>query len=264
MKLEQVLQKHFGYSTFREGQKGIIEDVIKGQDVLAMLPTGAGKSICFQLPAFLFEGATIVVSPLLSLMEDQVQQLKTRGYKRVVALNRFLSLEERKAVLRNIKEYKIIYVSPEILQSQEVAFFLRQCEVSLFVVDEAHCISQWGQEFRTDYLKLPEVRKTLGNPPCLAITATATKDVQADIVKYLNLNNYKHHIYSVDRKNISMMIEKLASHEEKVDRLKKTSPNVTRSRYRLCPNTQVGRTTLPRVNEKGCKISCILPWWNGR
>lgn len=219
MNLEQSLSHYFGYSTFREGQKAIIEDLMNGKDVLAMLPTGAGKSVCFQLPAFILSGVTIVVSPLLSLMEDQVQQLKTRGYKHVVAINRFLLADERKSVLKNIRKYKLIYVSPEILQSKEVMFFLRKCNVSLFVVDEAHCISQWGHEFRTDYLKLPEVRRSLGNPPCLAITATATKDVQKDIINYLKLTNHYPHIYSVDRKNISMYIEKLATHEEKVGRL---------------------------------------------
>lgn len=219
MNLELALQKFFGYSNFRQGQKTIIEDLLNGQDVLAMLPTGAGKSICFQLPAFILNGVTIVVSPLLSLMEDQVQQLKSQGHKQVVALNRFLTPVEREKVLSNIENYKLIYVSPEILQSNEILHYLKKCHVSLFVVDEAHCISQWGHEFRTDYLKLPQVRKLLGMPPSLAITATASQEIQNDIVKSLEFKKYQSHIYSVDRPNISLNIEKLTTQEEKLERL---------------------------------------------
>ncbi|UOE92391.1 ATP-dependent DNA helicase RecQ [Alkalihalobacillus sp. LMS39] len=219
MSLETQLQFYFGYRSFREGQKEIIETIMDKQDLLAVLPTGTGKSICYQLPALLLEGTAIVVSPLLSLMEDQVQQLHSIGIKKVAALNSFLSWEERQFVLKRIHQYKLLYVSPEILQSHFVLEKLKMIPISMFVVDEAHCISQWGHEFRTDYLKLKEVRKQVGQPPCLALTATATKEIQQDIIEHLHLHNEKKIIHSVDRKNIALHVEQCDSAIGKVERL---------------------------------------------
>lgn len=220
MDVNKALYDYFQLTTFREGQKEIINDLLCGRDVLAMLPTGAGKSLCYQLPAFMLTGVTIVVSPLLSLMEDQVQQLKSKGLKKIIALNSFLSLEEREIAFQQLKKQKIIYVSPEILQSKFVMKKLKELTVSLFVVDEAHCISQWGHEFRTDYLKLSEARAQLQNPPCLAITATATREVQEDIIKMLALKNFQTHIYSVDRPNIAMVVSNgLETIQEKINEL---------------------------------------------
>lgn len=219
MNLKDELKRYFGFDKFRIGQEEIITDVIQQKNVLAMLPTGSGKSICYQLPALLLEGSTIVVSPLLSLMEDQVQQLKSNGIKRVVALNSFLTFEERKMILNNLHCYKIIYVSPEILQSSTVRNALKRIDVSLFVVDEAHCISQWGHDFRTDYLRLDELLHELKYPPCLAITATATKNVQNDIINQLRLTNVRKHIYSVDRKNIALQVMKTTTIAEKVEQI---------------------------------------------
>lgn len=207
MEVMQILYEKFKLTSFRLGQKEIINDLLKNKNVLAMLPTGSGKSLCYQLPAFLLHGVTIVVSPLLSLMEDQVQQLKSQGIKEVVALNSFLSNDEREIVMKDLHKHKIIYVSPEILQSRSIQNHLKNMKISLFVVDEAHCISQWGHEFRTDYLKLNEVRGRLGNPTCLAITATATKEVQQDIIEKLNLTSFESHIFTVDRPNISIVVK---------------------------------------------------------
>ncbi len=212
MDLEKALYEIFQLESFREGQEEIVRDLVNGQNVLAMLPTGAGKSLCYQLPAFLLSGVALVISPLLSLMEDQVQQLKSKGFKNVVALNSFLNRDERELAFRQLHKQKIIYVSPEILQSKFLMSKLKKMDISLFVVDEAHCISQWGHEFRTDYLKLGEAREELGNPPCLAITATATKEVQEDIVEKLALTNYQSHIYSIDRPNIAMVVSNVSSH----------------------------------------------------
>lgn len=217
--LQFELKRFFGYEQFRTGQKEIISDVLKRKNVLAMLPTGTGKSICYQLPALLLPGSTIVVSPLLSLMEDQVQQLKSSGIKSVVAINSFLSLEERKIVLKRLQQYKLIYVSPEILQSDLVRQTLKRIYVSLFVIDEAHCISQWGHDFRTDYLKLYEVITELHHPPCLAITATATKRVQEDIIEQLRLTQVKKRIYSVDRTNIALQVIKTDTIAEKEQKM---------------------------------------------
>ncbi|WP_026105098.1 RecQ family ATP-dependent DNA helicase [Halalkalibacterium ligniniphilum] len=219
MMLEQALKKWFGFTDFREGQKEVIEALLKQQDVFSMLPTGTGKSICYQLPALLAEGITIVVSPLLSLMEDQVQQLKSKGIKQVAALNSFLTEQKRKEVMASIHHFKLMYVSPEMLQQPSVLTLLRSQKVSYFVIDEAHCISQWGQEFRPDYLRLADVRKQLGTPPCLAITATATKDVQDDIKRRLRLHEATNIVYSVDRPNIAMMVERYHSTKEKLQAL---------------------------------------------
>ncbi|WP_209122547.1 ATP-dependent DNA helicase RecQ [Alkalihalobacillus sp. BA299] len=221
MKLEKKLYTHFGYQQFRPGQKEVIESLMNHENVLAMLPTGTGKSICFQLPALLLSGTAIVVSPLLSLMEDQVQQLKSQGIKKVAAINSFLSLSERRAVIDQLKQYKMIYISPESLMSNHIIAALSSIKVSLFVIDEAHCISQWGHDFRTDYLKLGEVWEKLGKPTCLAITATATKEVQRDIVTQLGMSQFTPYIYSVHRPNIALQIEKYNDVDKKIYNLVK-------------------------------------------
>jgi ATP-dependent DNA helicase RecQ len=219
MQLEKILYERFGYSTFRKGQKEIIEDVISGNNVVAMLPTGAGKSMCYLIPGYMNDGAVIIVSPLLSLMEDQVQQLQMAGEKRVVAINSFLSYEDKRSTIDSLHKYKFIFVSPEMLQN---AYFLKKLShitLSLFVVDEAHCISQWGHEFRTDYLKLSAVLDQLKNPPCLALTATATKKVLNDIVSFLELKQVCYHLHSIDRPTISINIEKTGSIDDKKRKL---------------------------------------------
>ncbi|SHF57606.1 RecQ family ATP-dependent DNA helicase [Ornithinibacillus halophilus] len=215
--LEEKLKQHFHYSTFRKGQREIIEDVLARKDVLGILPTGSGKSICYQLPALLQEGTTIVVSPLISLMIDQVKELKAMNIKRVVALNSFVDPSTRRKIYQNLHQYKLIYVSPELLQQNEILRHLKQINVSLFVVDEAHCISQWGHEFRPDYLKLSNVIELLGNPPVLALSATATKLVQDDIVNSLNLPNVIKHIYPMDRNNIMLTVREVMDNHEKLE-----------------------------------------------
>lgn len=217
--LRHELQRFFGYQQFRTGQEEIITDVLQRKNVLAMLPTGTGKSICYQLPALLLPGITVVVSPLLALMEDQVQQLKSRGIKRVVAINSFQTYQERKQILAQLHKYKMVYVSPEILQNESVFHMLQQVPISLFVIDEAHCISQWGHDFRTDYLKLHEIITALHAPPVLALTATATLEVQDDIVKQLRLKEVTKHLYSVDRPNIAIKVVQTATIHEKVQQI---------------------------------------------
>ncbi|MBM6619905.1 RecQ family ATP-dependent DNA helicase [Bacillus suaedaesalsae] len=219
MQLEQILLDRFGFTAFREGQKSIIEAVLDQKNVVAMLPTGAGKSLCYILPGYVLEGSVVIVSPLLSLMEDQVQQLQMIGEKRVIAINSFLSYEERMTTLQSLGKYKYIFVSPEILQSTALKKQLKKIKVSLFVVDEAHCISQWGHEFRTDYLKLNEVIKELSTPPVLALTATATNKVIYDIVSSLGLEDVSYHLHSIDRPNIAIHVEKLNTIEEKKSKL---------------------------------------------
>lgn len=218
--LEKTLYKHFGYEQFREGQKEIIEELLNGNDVLGILPTGTGKSMCYQLPSLLLEGTVIVVSPLISLMVDQVKQLKQQGMKRVVAINSFLTPMQKQQVYDHINHYKLIYCSPEMLQNAQFMQTLKKkVSVSLFVVDEAHCISQWGHEFRTDYLKLDDTLKQLNNPTVLALSATAPVHVQNDIMRQINRPDMQKHIFPMDRENIAFTVEHVTGMEEKIERI---------------------------------------------
>lgn len=217
--IEKMLKERFGFTSFRPGQKNVIEDVIAGLDVFAMLPTGSGKSLCYLLPGYVMDGLVVIVSPLLSLMEDQCQQIKMLGEKRVAALNSFLNPQEKALVIKELNKLKFLYVSPEMLQSQRLIARLVKLKVSLFVVDEAHCISQWGREFRPDYLKLANIRTTLGSPPCLALTATANDRVRQDILRQLGIENAQEHIYSVDRDNIALIVQKTLTIRDKIEKM---------------------------------------------
>ncbi|MDN6627148.1 MAG: RecQ family ATP-dependent DNA helicase, partial [Pisciglobus halotolerans] len=196
----------FGYSSFRSGQKEAITSVLSGYNTLVMLPTGTGKSICYQLVGYFETGKVLIVSPLVSLMQDQVEQLKSTGEKRVAALNSLLTNREKKAILDHLDYYKFIYLSPEMLQQDHVLSELKKLTIALFVVDEAHCISQWGMDFRTEYLQLGHVRTELSNPTTMALTATATKKVREEITTSLNFaeNKTVQIVHSVDRPNIAL------------------------------------------------------------
>lgn len=204
MELEQLLQKHFGYSSFRPGQKEVIEAILEEQDVIALLPTGMGKSLCYQLPAYTLEKPVLIVSPLLSLMQDQVEELKRFGEKRVVALNSFLTVTEKRYVLHYLEQYRFIFTSPEMLLQQQVQEKLAHMKLGLIVVDEAHCISQWGFDFRPDYLRIGEWFSRGNRPPILALSATATKKVVQDIRETLSLKAPFEFMYNVDRPNIHL------------------------------------------------------------
>lgn len=207
--MEKILQEKFNHSSFRPGQAEAIESILQKRDTLVMLPTGVGKSLCYQLPAYLLEGAVLVVSPLLSLMQDQVESLKAMGESKVVAVNSETSSWERTRIFRQLNHYRFIYTSPEMLQNPQVIQALRSIKVSIFVIDEAHCISHWGTDFRPDYLVLASVRQQLNNPPTMALTATATPEVRAEIIRFLNLdlNQTKQIIQSVDRPEIKFVVE---------------------------------------------------------
>lgn len=219
MKIDNALKTHFGYDTFKKGQREIIEALVQGKNVLAMLPTGTGKSLCYQLPAYLMEGVVVVVTPLLSLMQDQVEQMMARGEKQVVAINSFLEREERSNVFNRLHAFKFIYISPEMLMNDFVVSKLSKLTISLFVVDEAHCISQWGYDFRPDYLKLGDVRQALGSPQTIALTATADQEVRSDIVHALKLKEWEEFVSSVDRPNIKMVVDFVQDPREKLDKL---------------------------------------------
>ncbi|MGF6948593.1 ATP-dependent DNA helicase RecQ [Neobacillus sp. B4I6] len=215
MELEKVLKKHFGYQTFKTGQKEVITSILAGQHTLAMLPTGTGKSLCYQLPGIILDGHILIISPLLSLMQDQVEQFKRFGEKRVIALNSFLSGEERNRALHHLSQYKFIFISPEMLRVPYILRKLQELTIALFVVDEAHCISQWGFDFRPDYSKLGEIRKKFGNPLTLALTATATIKVRQDIVASLDLEEIVKIESTIDRPNIGFYVKELFDYRDK-------------------------------------------------
>ncbi|WP_203361863.1 ATP-dependent DNA helicase RecQ [Bacillus sp. REN10] len=225
-KIKKILFEQFGYSQFRMGQREVIDSLLAGQHTLAMLPTGTGKSLCYQLPAYVLSGSVIIVSPLLSLMQDQVEQLKMRGEKRVIAINSFLTFTEKSHVLSRLGHYRFIFLSPEMLMNQWMIQALQQVHIALFVVDEAHCISQWGHDFRPDYLLLGQVREKLGHPLTLALTATATSEVRKDILRYLHIEDAQEWVFSVDRPNIAMVIQHCSSRAEKFERLSELVVNL--------------------------------------
>ena len=179
--LEDALNQYFGFKTFRQGQKEVIESVLAQQDTLAILPTGNGKSLCYQLPGYLVDGIVIIISPLVSLMEDQVYGLQKQGEKRAIAFNSQLDLADRQYVMQHLQKYKFLFLSPEMIVQEAVLHQLEQAKIAMLVVDEAHCVSQWGIDFRPEYLQLGEVKKRLKAPVTLALTATATAQVEADI-----------------------------------------------------------------------------------
>lgn len=219
---EDILKQVFGYDEFRPFQKEIIDNLLQKKDVLAVMPTGGGKSLCYQVPALIFEGVTIVVSPLISLMHDQICGLETIGVE-AVALNSSLDWEKYADNIRRIKngEVKILYVAPETLASDRCKELLSSIKVDCLTIDEAHCISEWGHDFRPEYRQLAEIRKLLKESACLAITATATEKVRSDIKKILKLKTPKEFIAGFNRKNIFLEVkEKQKPFEQASDFLK--------------------------------------------
>lgn len=199
-----VLKKYYGYDNFRPGQEEVIDAQLSGRDVLAIMPTGAGKSICFQIPALLMEGITLIISPLISLMKDQVMQLVQMGIAGAY-FNSSLTPRQYQIALERAKagRYKLIYVAPERLNTPAFQSFVQTAHIAMVAVDEAHCISQWGQDFRPAYLQLPQFIESLPERPVLsAFTATATKQVQEDICRLLHLQNPYTLITGFDRKNL--------------------------------------------------------------
>ena len=206
---EQVLKQHFGYSSFRGQQKKLIDALLDGQDVLAVMPTGAGKSICYQIPSLLVSGLTIVISPLISLMKDQVGALNSNGIP-AAYLSSTLSIEERKTVfaMAYTGKLKLLYVSPERLLADGLINLCQTVKINYVAVDEAHCISQWGQDFRPSYSKIHEFLQSLPErPPVGAFTATATRTVRQDIIKFLELKNPLCVVSGFDRPNLTFITE---------------------------------------------------------
>ena len=218
--LREHLQNLFGLDDFRIAQREVIEDVLRGSDVLCVMPTGAGKSLCYQLPAAITDGLTIVVSPLISLMEDQVQQLRDANIP-AVFLNSSLSPNLRRQVMEELEAgfSGMLYVAPERFFAGDFAALMPRLKPKFFAIDEAHCVSQWGHDFRPEYSRLGDVRRLLGSPPCIALTATATEDVRDDIIHQLELREPTIVITGFDRPNLSYQCRRVQKNAERHEEL---------------------------------------------
>ncbi len=203
-KAYDIVKKYYGYDHFRDGQENIIKNILDKRDTMAIMPTGAGKSLCYQVPALLFEGVTLVISPLISLMKDQVDSLEDIGIP-ATFINSSLSFKETNKRIADVGQgkYKLIYIAPERLESEDFAQLIKDLKISFVAVDEAHCVSQWGHDFRPSYRSIASFIKQLPQRPILAaFTATATKEVKEDIVLLLRLNKPKQYVTGFNRGNL--------------------------------------------------------------
>lgn len=219
-KLTEALRKYFSHDSFRSPQDEIIASILSGRDTLAIMPTGGGKSLCYQLPAMLSDGITLVISPLIALMKDQVDALGARGIPAAM-INSSQTWEAQQEVLDRLARggLKLAYVAPERFRAQSFMRALQGVKIGLFAVDEAHCISQWGHDFRPDYMRLGETLKRLGNPVCAAFTATATPEVKADIISQLQLRDPAVFVSGFARPNLSFNVREVSSKAEKYSRI---------------------------------------------
>lgn len=218
--LTTALRETFGHEAFRPGQEEVVRAVLEGRDVLAIMPTGGGKSLCYQLPALLSDGLTLVVSPLIALMKDQVDALVANGHP-ATFLNSTLDPDEQARRLRGCLEgeYRLLYVAPERLGSARFLDLVQRMQVDRLAIDEAHCISQWGHDFRPDYLRMGELRTLLGMPPTAAFTATATADVRSDVQRQLELSEPRVFVAGFERPNLRLVVRRPGTVAEKFDLL---------------------------------------------
>lgn len=219
--IDEGLEKLFGFKAFRPGQREVVERLVAGKNGLVIMPTGAGKSLCYQLAGALKEGVTLVISPLIALMDDQVAGLERIGLP-ATAIHSGVSKAEQEARIEGMwaGDYKLVYIAPERFRSRAFLKALEGIEVGLFVVDEAHCISQWGHDFRPAYRRLAGVRERLGGPQIVALTATATKQVRKDLCEQLGLDEKDEIVTGLERPNLRFDVFFAGSNEEKLERLK--------------------------------------------
>ena len=215
MQAKEILRNYFGYDSFRLNQEEVISEIMQGNDCLVLMPTGGGKSICYQVPALALPGTAVVISPLISLMHDQVEALKANGIP-AVALNSSTDMTEETIIRRRCEagDVKLIYVSPEKLLS-EIPFLFSNIKISLFAIDEAHCISQWGHDFRPEYSQLGLLHEQFNGIPVMALTATADKITREDIIHQLHLTG-KTYVSSFDRPNLSLSVRRESTKKEKL------------------------------------------------
>jgi ATP-dependent DNA helicase RecQ len=204
---QSALREHFGFDSFRETQPEVITSILEGRDTIVVMPTGGGKSLCYQLPALMRDGATVVISPLIALMKDQVDALHARGLP-ATFINSSLDYEEQRERIAGVRrgQYKLVYVAPERFRSSSFTNALRDASISFFAVDEAHCVSSWGHDFRPDYLRLKDAITALGRPQIVALTATATPYVRADIIEQLGLRDPVAYVSGFDRPNLAIQV----------------------------------------------------------
>jgi ATP-dependent DNA helicase RecQ len=244
------LKRHFGHDQFRPLQREIVQDALAGQDVFVLMPTGGGKSLCFQLPALIRDGLTIVVSPLIALMKDQVDALQTSGIP-ATYLNSTLNREEAKARWRGLHrgEYRMLYVAPERLMLDAFLERALNWNIAQFAIDEAHCISEWGHDFRPEYRELKKLRKHLPDVPLMALTATATERVRADIVKELKLQDPRCYVASFNRPNLTYrVVPKTEPYEQLLARIR-SRPNDSGIVY--CASRKSTESLARNLNEDG-------------
>ncbi|MGJ8633400.1 MAG: RecQ family ATP-dependent DNA helicase, partial [Luteolibacter sp.] len=218
---QEALKEHFGFPKFLDGQEEVISEIVSGRDGLVVMPTGGGKSICFQIPALCFPGVTLVISPLIALMKDQVDALQARDIPATL-INSTLSWPEQKERLDGMRngEFKLVYVAPERFRAESFLRALEGVEISLFAIDEAHCLSQWGHDFRPDYLRLGKALEKIGKPQCVALTATATPVVRDDIRGVLELREPFERVSGFSRPNLSLGITAVDNAQQKDERIK--------------------------------------------
>ena len=250
MELLSPLKRHFGHDHFRPLQREIVQDALAGQDVFVLMPTGGGKSLCFQLPALMREGLTIVVSPLIALMKDQVDALQTSGIP-ATYLNSTLNREEAKARWRGLHrgEYRMLYVAPERLMLDAFLERALNWNIAQLAIDEAHCISEWGHDFRPEYRELKKLRKHLPDVPLMALTATATERVRADIVKELKLRDPRCYVASFNRPNLTYRVVPKSGPYEQLLAFIRSRPNDSGIVY--CASRKSTESLTRNLNEDG-------------
>ena len=249
------LRKHFGFEEFREGQQEVISTILSGNDAMVVMPTGSGKSLCYQLPAMMMEGATLVVSPLIALMKDQVDALHARGLP-ATFINSAITETEQRSRIESLRrgEYKLVYVAPERFRSPRFNAALRSVNISLFAVDEAHCVSTWGHDFRPDYLRLKQVIESLGNTRTLALTATATPYVRSDIIQQLGLKDPQTFVSGFDRPNLSIEVVHTQREREKISRIKRLASSHSGSGIIYASTRKAVEQVGSRLKELGLSV----------
>ena len=202
---KEILKTVFGYESFRGDQESIVNNIVDGNDTLVLMPTGGGKSICYQLPSLMLDGTCLVISPLIALMKDQVDQLRQKGVL-AASINSSMEYSDSQYIYDNFNSFKLIYISPERLENEQFIEFLKKQRISLIAIDEAHCISQWGHDFRPAYRNISVLRETFPSIPVIALTATATKKVTTDIKKNLQIEDCETYVSGFDRKNLKWVV----------------------------------------------------------